>query len=533
MKRNLLASAGVLAMASLFGAAAQAQNVGAQSGQEMSDRSPYDRQYDTRNNGSRDREAWREAYDSIYGDGRDRAGRDGGRHSDDQQAQYREPYQWNRADANGFSGTGIDYGGSPYSELRYSELRQSDRGGQDSRDYRRDRDGAQNRWSNDRAYGDDYGRDQYARQNGGGRYDRNYDDSGWRDNRGYPHTESFTDPGRLGPDRTMAEQAWDRRQPTQSRDGSGWESGEGYPHTESFSDRGYGGQNSGAYRDQYGQFVPLSPKRPETMSPRDNSRDYPSNYEMGTPYRDRGWQSRRAQGQYDYRPGQHPENQTWSDSGEMSHEAWEQGRFGYYGDGGGSYPAYRTPADRGYPQSEQRTSGQPYDRGAGMTARAGNDRMAGNRWETEDRGMVLIRQPMAGYPADAYILVGRMTGTSGERPQEMSEGEKAAFGVDSNEDGFVSDDEVGKLAEARFDRLDRDGNGELDESELQAVGLGASDEGVSGNGSQTTAKLDADGDGKISREDFVGSASDAYGEADSDEDGRISIWEFRSHQMPG
>ena len=204
MKRYLLASAGVLAMASLLGGAAQAQYVGAQSDQERSDGSSYDRQYDNRSgSNSQDDGAWRDAYDAIYGNGDDRNASqrysDQGQRAGDQRAQYREPYRWNRADADGFSGTGIDYGGSPYSEMRYSEMRRSaernmsDRSyqmadrpnDQSSADYfgrdeysQQNRNAAMNRRSHGRddAYGsasDDYGRDQYGSRNR------------WSDDRGY------------------------------------------------------------------------------------------------------------------------------------------------------------------------------------------------------------------------------------------------------------------------------------------------------------------------------------------------------------
>ncbi|HZD25205.1 MAG TPA: hypothetical protein VE631_03015, partial [Alphaproteobacteria bacterium] len=41
-------------------------------------------------------------------------------------------------------------------------------------------------------------------------------------------------------------------------------------------------------------------------------------------------------------------------------------------------------------------------------------------------------------------------------------------------------------------------------------------------------QLDADGDGKLSREEYLTAAKAAYEQRDADGDGKITVWEFRA-----
>ncbi|MBL26902.1 MAG: hypothetical protein CMM50_05035 [Rhodospirillaceae bacterium] len=485
--------------------------------------------YERQSGGAPGDEAWRRAYDAIYGDnGRydGRAPEERDRYSD-RRAGYREPYQWNRADAGGYSGADTEYGAAPSSSARYADRPYgpytTDRSYQMANrpNDRYQASGPSSDYYGNNAYrqstANDYGRDQYGRQdrrNGNG-YDRTYSNDYGQTQYGQP--DRWADSGRnpvMGP-------------------------------------------------DPYNQVRPLSPRHSETMSRWNDTPVYPddrrSAYGDGMAsqypgrYDDQNWRSGRNQERYAYDPGQEPENQTWSDSGEMRNEAWEEGRYGRYGQPRRYGPdnqtwstsnemqnqAWQRNQSRYYDQPyryrepEQRMSGHFYDSDAGLDAPRGSSPMAGNWWEKDRRG-IYARQPMQGYANG-----GR--GASGDdrwhiRP--MPDAEKAAFGIDSDNDGFVSQDELGALAGSRFDRLDRDGNGELDSKEWGATGVGTNRSNETNAGSETSGSdqsasdMDANGDGKITREDFVKRSADAYSDADSDKDGKISIWEFRSH-TPG
>lgn len=114
--------------------------------------------------------------------------------------------------------------------------------------------------------------------------------------------------------------------------------------------------------------------------------------------------------------------------------------------------------------------------------------------------------------------------------EEMSAHDAARFAMaDADGDGFLTANEMlkvrgGKRAEKMLKKFDKDGNGELDESELEAA--------AEHRGGKRAAKmmehLDANGDGKLALSEMTARRDPAkmFERLDEDKNGSLSAEEF-------
>ena len=101
--------------------------------------------------------------------------------------------------------------------------------------------------------------------------------------------------------------------------------------------------------------------------------------------------------------------------------------------------------------------------------------------------------------------------------------------ADSNGDGFLSGDEIGKghggkRAQKMLERLDRDGDGKLDAAELEAAGAERRQE----RHARMLERLDSDGDGRLSLAEISArrDMGEVFDRLDTDNSGGLSAEEF-------
>ena len=101
--------------------------------------------------------------------------------------------------------------------------------------------------------------------------------------------------------------------------------------------------------------------------------------------------------------------------------------------------------------------------------------------------------------------------------------------ADSNGDGVISRAELTKSLEARFTKMDKDGNGKLSQEEAQAMkgkrgGKGMRGKGHKrgGNGMAMMRDADTNGDQKISKAEFTTAALTRFDKADANSDGKLT-----------
>lgn len=121
----------------------------------------------------------------------------------------------------------------------------------------------------------------------------------------------------------------------------------------------------------------------------------------------------------------------------------------------------------------------------------------------------------------------------GMGPGMMYQGGRAGI-IDQNDDGRISDEEAASAAEEMFLLMDIDDDGALTKEEYLATrmggGFGWNSERQSAMQSRKEARfseMDADGNGTISRGEFMEAAKAHHLDADQDGDGNISPWEHR------
>jgi EF hand len=110
--------------------------------------------------------------------------------------------------------------------------------------------------------------------------------------------------------------------------------------------------------------------------------------------------------------------------------------------------------------------------------------------------------------------------------------------IDANGDGVIGDDEAATIADHAFNRIDRDGSGDVVVDEFSTVrgrhgwrnwfGSGAQNEAMVEGLKAKFAQLDADKDGKLTKAEFLADAKVRFASADTDKDGKVSPWEFRA-----
>lgn len=108
--------------------------------------------------------------------------------------------------------------------------------------------------------------------------------------------------------------------------------------------------------------------------------------------------------------------------------------------------------------------------------------------------------------------------------------------MDTNGDDFVSSEEHAAWRESVFAAMDADGSGDLTEAEYMAVRMGpgprAETPGPRHQERQARKrerfrKMDADGDGTVSKELFLAYGVKRFEESDANKDGKLTFEEFR------
>ena len=109
--------------------------------------------------------------------------------------------------------------------------------------------------------------------------------------------------------------------------------------------------------------------------------------------------------------------------------------------------------------------------------------------------------------------------------------------IDTNDDGFISDDEAADQVEAMFTMMDADDDGELILDEFMSVRMGprfgrhAMRQKMMQEHKQARfAEMDADKNSKISKVEYIAAGKARFEAADSDKDGKVTPWEFRAQR---
>jgi Ca2+-binding EF-hand superfamily protein len=94
--------------------------------------------------------------------------------------------------------------------------------------------------------------------------------------------------------------------------------------------------------------------------------------------------------------------------------------------------------------------------------------------------------------------------------------------VDRNGDGIISSDEAASAWIESFHRLDQNGNDQLSQDELKQV------QAQQAMIDQRFAKVDANGDGQITLDEYASAGHDLMQFADLNGDGEVTAWEYRA-----
>lgn len=120
--------------------------------------------------------------------------------------------------------------------------------------------------------------------------------------------------------------------------------------------------------------------------------------------------------------------------------------------------------------------------------------------------------------------------------QGMGGGGKRFDDIDTNGDDLISSEEHAAWNESVFAAMDADGSGDLTEAEYMSVRMGpgprAGTPGPRHDERQAAKrdrfkKMDADGDGTVSKELFLAYGIKRFEEADADKSGSLTFEEFR------
>jgi Ca2+-binding EF-hand superfamily protein len=144
---------------------------------------------------------------------------------------------------------------------------------------------------------------------------------------------------------------------------------------------------------------------------------------------------------------------------------------------------------------------------------------------TLSAGIVLILTCTLPVMADEVVSFGTGGYASGLRTKEMM------HKMDANTDGMVSKDEWTSFQERTFESLDKDKSGFIDETEFTATSDAAFAFATAAyaRGLMTKEmfmKVDANGDGKISREEFLAYHRKIFDMLDKEKKGMVGLVDF-------
>ena len=99
--------------------------------------------------------------------------------------------------------------------------------------------------------------------------------------------------------------------------------------------------------------------------------------------------------------------------------------------------------------------------------------------------------------------------------------------LDLNQDGAIDRLEARSFREARFERLDRDGDGAVTEAEM----IAAAQERVAWRTSKMFARMDRNGDGRIEEAKLAERGQQRFEWTDTNADGRVTMEEIRARWL--
>lgn len=132
--------------------------------------------------------------------------------------------------------------------------------------------------------------------------------------------------------------------------------------------------------------------------------------------------------------------------------------------------------------------------------------------------------------ASAFMLCGCMAAISSmarAQPQ-MRDPTQMLERADLDEDGRITRDEFAEARARNFAQLDRNKDGFLDKSDASGRRLGRARGGGGERLQQAMDFIDSNGDGRISREEFVGGRAIMFDRADSNGDQVIDSEEMKT-----
>jgi hypothetical protein len=130
----------------------------------------------------------------------------------------------------------------------------------------------------------------------------------------------------------------------------------------------------------------------------------------------------------------------------------------------------------------------------------------------------------------SMILTGAMMLASTAANAQPGPGGMQRPNPDTNGDGAVSRAEAEAAATQMFGRMDRNNDGRLNADDRGGMGGGMGAGGGQGGGGRMMQMLDSNGDGAVTREEFIAAMLQRHARMDSNSDGSVSAAEREAAQ---